>query len=311
MKPIKKAILPVAGFGTRFLPATKAQPKEMLPIFDTPAIQHIVAEAVEAGIEDIIVVTGRGKRAIEDHFDANFELEHALFEKKKMKELEMVQSISDMANFIYVRQPQPLGDGHALLCAQSLVEDDEAVVVLFGDDLVDNPGGSNAVQQLIDVYQATGESVVLLEKVPDERVSQYGIVDYTKVDKHHGTVSRFVEKPSLADAPSNLGVIGKYILTPNIWHKLRTTTPDIFRTTVQPNCWWTGFQANGTYDPKLGHGFFLLCLDGTPGVKIWVFINDFTIHGACRTQERGDAATDAERLIYFARNDPNFIFHSR
>lgn len=224
MKPIKKAILPVAGFGTRFLPATKAQPKEMLPIFDTPAIQHIVQEAVEAGIEDIIIVTGRGKRAIEDHFDANFELEHALFEKKKMKELEMVQNLSDMANFVYVRQPQPLGDGHALLCAQSLIEDDEAVVVLFGDDIVDNGSGDNAVRQLMNVYEATGESVVLLEKVPDERVSQYGIVDYTKVDKAHGIVSRFVEKPSLEDAPSNLGVIGKYILTPDIWHKLRTTT---------------------------------------------------------------------------------------
>ena len=225
MKPIRKAILPVAGFGTRFLPATKAQPKEMLPIFDTPAIEHIVREAVAAGIEDIIIVTGRGKRAIEDHFDANFELEHALFEKKKMKELEIVQGLSDMANFVYVRQPQPLGDGHALLCAQSLVEEDEAVVVLFGDDIVDNEGGPNAVQQLIEVYEKTGDSVVLLEKVPDERVDQYGIVDYAKVDKHHGVVSRFVEKPALEDAPSNLGVIGKYILTPNIWHKLKTTSP--------------------------------------------------------------------------------------
>jgi len=225
MKPIRKAILPVAGFGTRFLPATKAQPKEMLPIFDTPAIEHIVREAVAAGIEDIIIVTGRGKRAIEDHFDSNFELEHALFEKKKMKELEMVQRLSDMANFVYVRQPQPLGDGHALLCAKSLVEEDEAVVVLFGDDIVDNDGGLNAVQQLMETYHETGESVVLLEKVPDDRVSQYGIVDYTKADKHHGVVSRFVEKPALADAPSNLGVIGKYILTPNIWHKLKTTSP--------------------------------------------------------------------------------------
>lgn len=225
MKPIQKAILPVAGFGTRFLPATKAQPKEMLPIFDTPAIEHIVREAVAAGIQDIIIVTGRGKRAIEDHFDSNFELEHALFEKKKMKELEIVQRLSDMANFVYVRQSQPLGDGHALLCAQSLVEEDEAVVVLFGDDIVDNEGGPNAVQQLIEVYEKTRESVVLLEKVPDNRVHQYGIVDFTPKDKHHGVVSRFVEKPLLADAPSNLGVIGKYILTPNIWHKLKTTSP--------------------------------------------------------------------------------------
>jgi UTP--glucose-1-phosphate uridylyltransferase len=225
MKPIRKAILPVAGFGTRFLPATKAQPKEMLPIFDTPAIEHIVREAVAPGIEDIIIVTGRGKRAIEDHFDANFELEYALTEKKKFKELEIVQKLSNMANFVYVRQPQPLGDGHALLCAQSLVEEDEAVVVLFGDDIVDNGDGKNAVQQLMDVYEATGESVVLLEQVPDERVDQYGIVDYTEVDANHGVISRFVEKPKLEEAPSNLGVIGKYILTPNIWAKLKTTKP--------------------------------------------------------------------------------------
>ena len=225
MKPIRKAILPVAGFGTRFLPATKAQPKEMLPIFDTPAIEYIVREAVAAGIEDIIIVTGRGKRAIEDHFDANFELEHALFEKKKMKELEIVQKLSDMANFVYVRQPQPLGDGHALLCAQSLIQDDESVVVLFGDDIVDNQDGPNAVEQLMEVYEATGESVVLLEQVPDERVNQYGIVDYKEKDTNHGTINRFVEKPPLSEAPSNLGVIGKYILTPDIWHKLKVTSP--------------------------------------------------------------------------------------
>lgn len=225
MKPITKAILPVAGFGTRFLPATKAQPKEMLPIFDTPAIQHIVKEAVDAGIKEIIIVTGRGKRAIEDHFDANFELEHALFEKKKMQELEMVQKLSDMANFVYVRQPQPLGDGHALLCAASLVEEDESVVVLFGDDIVDNPKGDNAVQQLMNVHEATGESVVLLEKVPKARISQYGVVDYAKAGDHHGLVSRFVEKPTPEEAPSDLGVIGKYILTPDIWHKLKTTSP--------------------------------------------------------------------------------------
>ena len=224
-KKITKAILPVAGFGTRFLPATKAQPKEMLPIFDTPAIQYIVEEAVQAGIKDIIIVTGRGKRAIEDHFDANFELEHALFEKKKSKELAMIQQISDMANFVYVRQPRPLGDGHALLCAQSLIEDDESVVVLFGDDLVDNQGGKNAVEQLMEVHESTGESVVLLEKVPKERLSQYGVVDFKPKGKHDGQIHRFVEKPSIEDAPSDLGVIGKYILTPSIWHKLKTTAP--------------------------------------------------------------------------------------
>ncbi len=225
MKKIKKAILPVAGFGTRFLPATKAQPKEMLPVFDTPAIQYIVEEAIDAGIEDIIIVTGRTKRAIEDHFDANFELEHSLEQKGKTKELEMVQKISDMANFIYVRQPKPKGDGHALLCAESLVAEDEPVVVLFGDDLVDNQGGKNAVQQMMEVYEETGDSVVLLEQVPEERISQYGVVDYKTKSDAYGLVSRFVEKPKPAEAPSDLGVIGKYILTPDIWKKLKTCKP--------------------------------------------------------------------------------------
>jgi len=225
MKKIKKAILPVAGFGTRFLPATKAQPKEMLPIFDTPAIQHIVEEAVEAGIEDIIIVTGRGKRAIEDHFDANFELESALEKKGKMKELELVHSISNLANFVYVRQPKPMGDGHALLCAASLIEPDESVVVLFGDDIVDNSSGKNAVQQLIEVYEDTGNSAILLEEVPENRVNQYGIVDYEPTGENHGLIKSFVEKPTPAEAPSNLGVVGKYIITPEIWDYLKKVKP--------------------------------------------------------------------------------------
>lgn len=226
MKKITKAILPVAGFGTRFLPATKAQPKEMLPIFDTPAIQHIVEEAVAAGITDIIIVTGRGKRAIEDHFDANFELEQALIEKGKEKQLELVRSISNLANFIYVRQPQPLGDGHALLCASSLVEPDESVVVLFGDDIVDNHAGPNAVEQLMQIHEETnGKSVIMLEEVPDDRVDQYGIVDYTPQGVHHGLINSFVEKPDPGEAPSNLGVVGKYIITPEIWDYLKKTKP--------------------------------------------------------------------------------------
>jgi len=225
MKKITKAILPVAGFGTRFLPATKAQPKEMLPIFDKPAIEYIVKEAVDAGITDIIIVTGRGKRAIEDHFDANFELESALKEKGKFEELELIRNISNLANFIYVRQPKPLGDGHALLCAKSLIGKDESVVVLFGDDIVDNHDGENAVQQLIEVYEEVNNPVVLLEKVSKDRVDQYGIVDFQPQTKFSGVISEFVEKPNPEDAPSDLGVIGKYIITPKLWEKLEKTQP--------------------------------------------------------------------------------------
>ena len=225
MKKITKAILPVAGFGTRFLPATKAQPKEMLPIFDTPAIQHIVEEAVAAGITDIIIVTGRGKRAIEDHFDANFELEAALEVKGKLNKLKEVREISDLANFIYVRQPQPMGDGHALLCVASLIEPDESVVVLFGDDIVDNHAGPNAVEQLIAIHEETEKSVIMLEEVPEDRVDQYGIVDYDPKGVHHGKIKSFVEKPEPAAAPSNLGVVGKYIITPEIWEYLKKTQP--------------------------------------------------------------------------------------
>lgn len=220
---IKKAILPVAGFGTRFLPATKAQPKEMLPIFDTPAIQFIVEEAVDAGIEEIIFVTGRGKQSIENHFDANFELEYALKEKGKTKELEMIQKISEMANFSYVRQSKPMGDGHAILCAKNLIEKDEPVVVLFGDDLVDNHGGKNAVQQLIEVYEKTKESVILLEEVEREETKKYGIVDFVKEGDSYGKIYNFVEKPDPKDAPSNLGVIGKFILTPALLEILEKT----------------------------------------------------------------------------------------
>ncbi len=222
---IKKAILPVAGFGTRFLPATKAQPKEMLPIFDMPAIQFIVEEAVEAGIEDIIIVTGRGKRAIEDHFDANFELEQALKGKGKEKELEMINKISNLANFIYVRQSQPLGDGHAILRARDLIGENEPVVVLFGDDIVDNPSGINATQQLIEIYEQTKNPVVLLDRVLKTEVNKYGIVEWDEKEKNSGMINSIVEKPSIETAPSDLGIVGKFILTPEVFKVLEKTNP--------------------------------------------------------------------------------------
>lgn len=223
MKPVTKAILPVAGMGTRFLPATKAQPKEMLPIFDTPAIQFIVEEAVKAGITDIIIVTGRNKRALEDHFDTNFELEHALEERGKMKELKLVQDISNLANVAYVRQHHPLGDGHAILCADHLIEDDEPVVVLFGDDIVDNQGGPNAVEQLLKVHQETQNPVVLLEEIDLKDSQKYGIVGFDQVMEKTVNIKEFVEKPAPNRAPSNFGVVGKYIITPEIMKHLRNT----------------------------------------------------------------------------------------
>ena len=191
MQKITKAILPVAGFGTRFLPATKAQPKEMLPVVDKPVVQYLVEEAVASGIEEIIFVTGRGKRAIEDHFDVSYELENTLVEKNKHDLLEAVQKISNLAKFTYVRQPIPLGDGHALLCAKHLINPGEAVAVLFGDDIVD--GEVPALRQLMDVYEKYQDPVIALMPVAPE-------------------VKRFIEKPKREDAPSNLIAIGKYVI---------------------------------------------------------------------------------------------------
>ncbi len=221
---IKKAILPVAGFGTRFLPATKAQPKEMLPVVDKPVIQYLVEEAVAAGIEEIIFVTGRGKRAIEDHFDISFELEHTLVEKEKKDLLDEVRKISSLAKFSYVRQPKPLGDGHAILCAKQLIGPDESVAVLFGDDLVD--GEESAISQLIKVYEKYGDPVVALTEVAKEDVHKFGVVDPEKIDERTCRVKKFVEKPKTEDAPSNLVAIGKYIITPHIFEKLEESVND-------------------------------------------------------------------------------------
>ena len=226
MKKITKAILPVAGFGTRFLPATKVQPKEMLSIFDTPAIEFIVEEAVEAGIEEIILITGRGKRAIEDHFDRNVELENLLKSREKFSELEKIQRISRMANFSYVRQPEPLGDGHAILCAKNLIAPDEAVLVLFGDDIVDNEGGKNSVQQLLEVYEKTGNPTILLQKIAKKDSEKYGIVKISRDFENFAEISSVVEKPTPDQAPSDLAIVGKYIITPQILQKLANLQPD-------------------------------------------------------------------------------------
>ena len=217
MQKIKKAILPVAGFGTRFLPATKAQPKEMLPVVDKPVIQYLVEEAVASGIEEIVFVTGRGKRAIEDHFDTSFELEHTLVEKDKKDLVEAVQRIAGLAKFSYVRQPQPLGDGHAILQAAHLVGD-EPVLVIFGDCLYDSQ--VPASKQLIETFEKYGDPVIGLSEVEKKDVSKFGVIDGVELDKHTWEIKNMVEKPKVEDAPTNLVAVGKYVITPRVFETL-------------------------------------------------------------------------------------------
>ena len=222
IKPVRKAVIPAAGLGTRFLPATKATPKEMLPIVDKPTIQYIVEEALAAGIEDILVITGRSKRAIEDHFDRSIELEMNLKEHGKEKELEVVRKISDIRIY-YIRQKEPRGLGHAILCAQQFIGD-EPFAVLLGDDVVD--AKVPALKQLIDVYEKTGSSVLGVQEVPLEKVSSYGIVASHATDEPRTfTVSDMVEKPAVEDAPSRLAVLGRYVINPEIFAILEKTEP--------------------------------------------------------------------------------------
>jgi len=219
---IKKAVFPVAGMGTRFLPATKASPKEMLPLIDKPLVQYVVEEAVASGIEQILFVTGRGKRAIEDHFDIAFELESVLNEKGKSHEAEEVRNIADMANMFYVRQKQALGLGHAILCAREFVGD-EPFAVLLGDDIID--AGQPCLGQLLDVFERHGGPVLALEQVPMENISAYGCVKANMLSEGVYQVTDLVEKPKREDAPSDLAIIGRYVLTPGIFPILESQEP--------------------------------------------------------------------------------------
>jgi UTP--glucose-1-phosphate uridylyltransferase len=225
-KKITKAVFPAAGFGTRFLPATKSQPKEMLPIVDKPVIQYLVEEAVDSGITEIVIVTGRGKRAIEDHFDSSWELEHNLVEKGKHNLLKDIRKISRLAKFVYVRQSEPRGDGDAILCAREVIGSDP-FVVLFGDDII--IGNTPATRQLLDVYEKKNASVIALEKVEKEKTHLYGIVGTRKTASrdslHLHAIDTFVEKPQSEKAPSNLAIIGKYVLTPEIFTALKAAKP--------------------------------------------------------------------------------------
>ena len=220
MQKIKKAILPVAGFGTRFLPATKAQPKEMLPVVDKPVIQYLVEEAVAAGIEEIIFVTGRGKRAIEDHFDYSFELSKTLVEKNKLDLVKKVQAIEKLAKFSYVRQSIPLGDGHAVMCASHLIHDDEPVLVMFGDTLYD--AEVSPVKQVMDVYEHYGDAVIGLSEVERKNVSQFGVIDGLDLGNGVYEIKKFIEKPPIEEAPSNLVQVGINIITPEIINILKS-----------------------------------------------------------------------------------------
>jgi UTP--glucose-1-phosphate uridylyltransferase len=224
---VRKAVFPAAGLGTRFLPATKAMPKEMLPLVDKPLIQYGVEEAMHSGVQNIIIVTGRGKTAIEDHFDVSFELEHLLESRNKKDLLAMVRSVSDLINVAYVRQKEALGLGHAVLRARELVGE-EPFAVILSDDVID--AEVPALRQLLDVYEFYGAPVVALMEVPRDNISAYGVVDAEPILDSAGggrlyRIRNLVEKPKAQDAPSNLAIIGRYVLTPEVFDSIEAIEP--------------------------------------------------------------------------------------
>ncbi|MDQ0114841.1 UTP--glucose-1-phosphate uridylyltransferase GalU [Paenibacillus harenae] len=222
MAKVRKAIIPAAGLGTRFLPATKAMPKEMLPIVDKPTIQYIVEEAIQSGIEDIIIVTGKGKRAIEDHFDNSIELEQILLEKQKLDLLDEVQKSSKMIDIHYIRQKEPKGLGHAIWCARKFIGE-EPFAVLLGDDVID--AEKPCLKQMIEKYERYNSSIIGVQHVKDEEVSRYGIVDGQMIEDYLYKINHLVEKPNRQDAPSNIAIMGRYILNPGIFDVLGNQKP--------------------------------------------------------------------------------------
>lgn len=221
-KSVKKAIIPAAGLGTRFLPATKAQAKEMLPIVDKPTLQYIIEEAIASGIEEILIVTGRNKKSIEDHFDRSVELELELEQKGKTAMLEMVQDISNMVNIHYIRQKEPKGLGHAIHCAKSFIGN-EPFAVLLGDDIVD--ASTPCLKQMIDAYDEYKTTVLGVQEVAKENVDKYGILDVKHIEDRVYKVKDMVEKPSIEEAPSNIAILGRYIITPEIFNILENQAP--------------------------------------------------------------------------------------
>ncbi|CUO25436.1 MULTISPECIES: UTP--glucose-1-phosphate uridylyltransferase GalU [Clostridium] len=220
---IKKAVIPAAGLGTRFLPATKAQPKEMLPIVDKPTLQYIIEECVEAGIEEIIIITGRNKKSIEDHFDKSVELELELARTGKDDLLTMVQNISNMANIYYIRQKEPKGLGHAIYCARAFVGN-EPFAVLLGDDVVYSEE-KPCIKQLIDCFNKYNKAILGVQKVPANEVFKYGIISGEEIEKRVYKVNSMVEKPDINKSPSDMAILGRYIITPDIFNILENTKP--------------------------------------------------------------------------------------
>ncbi len=221
---VRKAVFPLAGHGTRFLPMTKSSPKEMLPVIDKPVVQYVVEEAVAAGIEQMVMVTGRGKRAIEDHFDISYELEDVLQKKNKTAVLTELRRITNLAQILYLRQKEALGLGHAVLCAE-LAVGDEPFAVALGDEILDGP--KSGLAQLMEVYRELGAPVIGMQRVPLSEVSHYGIVAGTEVRKGLYRVDGLVEKPRIEDAPSDFAIIGRYLLTPDVFGILRTQAPGV------------------------------------------------------------------------------------
>ena len=219
---VKKAVIPAAGLGTRMLPITKSMPKEMLPIVDRPVIHYVVEEAIKSGIDDILIITGKGKRAIEDYFDRSFELEYYLREKGKIEELRQIEEIGEMADIHYVRQKKPLGLGDAILHAEKHVNG-EPFAVLLGDDIIIS--NKPAIRQLIEVAEKKDSPVVGVEHVPHELVGKYGILDGEKIENNLYRIKDLVEKPAPEEAPSNIAIIGRYVLTPDVFDALRETAP--------------------------------------------------------------------------------------
>ncbi|WP_292520005.1 UTP--glucose-1-phosphate uridylyltransferase GalU [Methanoculleus sp.] len=224
MKEVRKAVIPAAGLGTRFLPATKSMPKEMLPLIDRPVIQYVVEEAIDSGIDDLIIITGRGKRAIEDYFDDSPELEMHLLDHGKHETLKTVRDVSSLVDIHYIRQKEPRGLGDAILRAEKHIGN-EPFAVLLGDDIIRNH--TPCTKQLIRIYQQTGRSVVAVEAVPREKVSSYGIIRGTPVSPSLCRIDEIVEKPRIEDAPSNIGAIGRYVFTPEIFGCLGQTSPGV------------------------------------------------------------------------------------
>lgn len=265
--PIKKAVIPAAGLGTRFLPATKSQPKEMLPIVDKPVIQYIIEEAIASGIEEILIITGRNKKSIEDHFDKSIELELELKQKGKLNLLETVKSISDMANIHYIRQKEPKGLGDAIYCARSFIGN-EPFAVLLGDDIVD--AQIPCLKQMIDIYDKYKTNILGVQQVPINQVNKYGILDCEQIDNRFYKIKDMVEKPNIDKALSDIAILGRYIITPSIFEILKNQKPgkngeiqltDALRVLVQKESMYAYEFEGQRYDIGDKMGFLKATLD--------------------------------------------------